>query len=462
MNNYNVVIGVEIHLELLTKTKMFSAAPISYGQKPNISVDEVVLAYPGSMPQVNKKAVELAIKASHLLGMNIDQILKFDRKHYWYHDLPKGFQITQNTNPIGSKGSLEIDGKIITLTRAHLEEDTAKTLRKNKKLFIDYNRCGNPLLEIVTGPDFENSNQVVEYVNTVREIMFYNSISNSKMEEGSLRCDINISLNKTGKPFGTKVEIKNINSTANIIKAVDFEIKRQSEKLESGENITQETRRFDEESQKTKSMRSKETLSDYKYIRESNISDIYIDNEFVKNAINSIEINTIDFKKRLLEENFTKKQTNEIIGQFDLKDYIIYFSKNNSNTKQYFKILLNDLAPLLAKNKDNKLEPKKFSELISKIVNEGIPSWVYKKVLKDMIINNIDINEAIEKNKIGFIKDKKIISEIIKPLITQELKETYKNRPERVKKQLMGQIMKKTKGKADPVISVEIIKTLLK
>ena len=168
MNNYDVVIGIEIHLELLTKSKMFSPAPVVFGQKPNIAVDEIVLGYPGGMPQVNKKAVELALQACHLLNLKINNKLQFDRKHYYYHDLPKGFQITQNEFPIGSNGFLKIQNKKITIQRAHLEEDTAKTKKDKGNLLIDYNRCGNPLLEIVTGPDFTNALEVEEYVKTIQ------------------------------------------------------------------------------------------------------------------------------------------------------------------------------------------------------------------------------------------------------------------------------------------------------
>ncbi len=461
MNNYNVVMGIEIHLEMLTKTKMFSGQPIEFGLKPNTSVDNVVLGYPGAMPQVNKQAIILAIKACHLLGLEIDYKLRFDRKHYYYHDLPKGFQITQNFYPIGLNGKIRINNKDITIQRAHIEEDTAKTIKKDNKLLIDYNRCGNPLLEIVTGPDFNKIEDVIEYVKTIKQLMFYAKISNAKMEEGSLRCDINISLNnKTSKEFGNRVEIKNLNSTANIKKAIEFEIQRQINILDKNQKVNQETRRFCEKSQTTILMRSKADAIDYRYIRETNIGTITISDDFIQGAIDDISFNAIAFKNKLKELKFSNKEVNEIINQFELKKYIIEFENYGQNPQDYFKILLNDLSPIIKNTKENMLDAKKYSQFINRVVKEQTSSDVYKKVLSDLVKNNLALEKVFLKHKIEFITDD-VILELINKLINDDLKATYKDRPQRVEKQLMGQIMKETKGKANPNKTMQLVKKAL-
>ena len=462
MNNYDVVIGIEIHLELLTKSKMFSPAPVVFGEKPNIAIDEIVLGYPGAMPQVNKKAVELALQACHLLNLKINDKLQFDRKHYYYHDLPKGFQITQNEFPIGSRGFLEIKNKTITIQRAHLEEDTAKTKKNKGNLLIDYNRCGNPLLEIVTGPDFTNAAEVAEYVKIIRMLTFYSKISNAKMEEGSFRCDVNISLKpKASKKLGNKVEIKNINSIGNIITAINFEIDRQSKMLDENKTIPIETRKFDEKSQQTISMRSKEKAIDYRYIRESNIAPIHLNEKFIKETIKAIPINALALKKKFLSQGMSAKKAEEILSQFNLIEYIIEFDKYNKNMDMYFKVLLNDFASLLKNANSNNLTPKKYSKLISAIVEGNISNSVYKKALKDLIQFDIEVTKALENNKIDFINDPGVLLEIINKNINDDTHELYKKRPEKVMKMIMGQVMKETKGKADPKVATDLIEKIL-
>lgn len=247
--NYDVVIGIEIHCELKTKSKMFGSAKLGYGYEPNTLVNPTNIGYPGAMPTVNKKAVELAIIAANALHMDIARTLHFDRKNYFYSDLAKGFQITQDRFPLGSNGYVVVKDangldKKIELERMHIEEDTAKQIHENGVTKIDYNRSGNPLVELVTKPVIYTSKEAAQFINFIRDTFEFLGISDAKMEEGSLRCDLNISLKQKGsQKFGTKVEVKNMNSVTNLEKAIEFEIARQANILDAGDNVIQETRR---------------------------------------------------------------------------------------------------------------------------------------------------------------------------------------------------------------------------
>ena len=290
--NFEPVIGLEIHVELKTKSKMFSNAPVTYGKEPNTQTVPLDLAFPGTMPTVNKEAVIYAIRVSNALHMSIDHELHFDRKNYFYSDLPKGYQITQNLRPIGSNGYLEIEVggivKRIGIERLHIEEDTCKQLHFNDFTLLNYNRAGTPLVEIVSRPELRSGEEAMKYVEKIRSIVVYSDVSDGKMEEGSLRCDVNISLRPFGsEKFGTKVEIKNINSISYIQKAVDFEIARQTKMLLNNEPIRQETRRYDSAKDETILMRVKTDAVDYKYFPEDNITPIKLSDEFVNDAINS-------------------------------------------------------------------------------------------------------------------------------------------------------------------------------
>mgnify|MGYP003480128899 FL=1 len=288
--NFEAVIGLEIHVEMKTKSKMFSSAPIDFKAEPNTLVAPLDMAFPGTMPIVNKEAVRNAIRVAHALHMQIDHELWFDRKNYFYSDLPKGYQITQQDRPIGKEGYLEIEvngtKKKCEIERIHMEEDTCMQHHFSSYSLLDYNRAGIPLIEIVSKPVLRSGLEARKYVEKIREIVTFANVSDGKMEEGSLRCDVNISIRPYGvETFGTKVEIKNLNSLAHIEKAIDFETKRQSELLLLGKKVQQETRRFDEAKKETVLMRVKTEAADYKYFVEPNIPPIKISDEFINNAI---------------------------------------------------------------------------------------------------------------------------------------------------------------------------------
>ncbi|HLV50278.1 MAG TPA: Asp-tRNA(Asn)/Glu-tRNA(Gln) amidotransferase subunit GatB, partial [Erysipelothrix sp.] len=251
MKKYEAVMGIEIHAELKTKSKMFSGAPLTYGETPNTAINEIDLAYPGTMPQVNKTAVLYGHRLARALNCDIEPVLRFDRKNYFYSDLPKGYQITQEYYPLGTNGNFKIhvgeEEMNVRIHRIHLEEDTAKQFHEDDHTLIDFNRAGTPLVEIVSEADFRNGSQAASYVDAIRHWVIYLGVGDGKMAEGSLRCDVNISLREVGtEGFGTKVEIKNLNSISNVEKSIEYEIQRQTNLLNDGKEIISETRRFDE------------------------------------------------------------------------------------------------------------------------------------------------------------------------------------------------------------------------
>ena len=284
---YEATIGIEIHCQLKTNTKMFSGAPTSFGRKANTCVNEIDLGHPGTLPSVNVEAVKKAIQACTALHLEIDPLVKFDRKNYYYSDLPKGFQITQQFHPIGRNGYIEINTstgkKKIRIERIHMEEDTAKQFHLTKFSLLDFNRAGTPLIEIVSYPDMKTGEEAEAYVEALRQTLFYIGVSDCKMEEGSMRCDVNVSIAPKGSDkLGVKNEIKNLNSISHVGKAVEYEIQRQKKLLEAGEVIHQETRRYDEKTNTTVMMRRKEGSVDYKFFPEPNIFPIQLDPSWIQ------------------------------------------------------------------------------------------------------------------------------------------------------------------------------------
>jgi len=285
--NYETVIGIEIHCELKTKSKMFSGAPVAVNMQPNTCVNEIDLGHPGVLPSLNKEAVRLSVLACSALNLEIDPVVRFDRKNYYYSDLPKGFQITQQFHPIGQHGYIDLEleegTKRIRINRLHMEEDTAKQYHADEETWIDFNRAGTPLIEIVSEADIRSAKEAMAYVEKLRNILVYLDVTDGKMEEGSLRCDINISLREIGtEAFGVKTEVKNLNSISNIERAIQAEVERQSVLLNAGDIVEQATRRYDDVAKTTILMRKKEGTVDYKYFPEPNIPPIRLDQKWIK------------------------------------------------------------------------------------------------------------------------------------------------------------------------------------
>ncbi|HKL72612.1 MAG TPA: Asp-tRNA(Asn)/Glu-tRNA(Gln) amidotransferase subunit GatB [Candidatus Onthovivens sp.] len=467
--NFEAIIGLEIHVEMKTKTKMFSSAPINFGSDPNTNVSVIDLAFPGTLPLVNKEAVRNAIRVSNALKMRIDPLIRFDRKNYFYSDLPKGYQITQQDYPLGSEGSLEIndDGinKIIGIERLHMEEDTAMQHHIGTSTLIDYNRAGIPLVEIVSKPEMHKGSEARKYVEKIREIVTYSGVSDGKMENGSLRCDVNISLRPYGREkFGTKVEVKNLNSIANIEKAIDFEIYRQSRLLLQGIEITQETRRYDETKKETVLMRVKKDAADYKYFREANIPQIRLSNEFIEEAIRTCPELYEEKVERFIKTYALNEQDIRILlSSVELGAYYEEIAKHSSNYQNIANFVISSLLGYLNKAgieiKDLKTNPLYLAELVDLLVEKKINSTQMATIFEKIMRENRSALEIQKEMGAILISDEKEILKLIRAVLdtNPSLRSDYQAGTTRAAGFVMGQIMKKTGGKVDPSVANRLI-----
>ena len=471
--NYEVVIGIEIHCELKTKTKMFSGAPVSFAAAPNSCVNEIDLGMPGTLPCVNKGAVELAIRACTALEMEIDPLIKFDRKNYYYSDLPKGFQNTQQFFPIGSHGKVVIDTeegtKEIRVNRIHMEEDTAKQFHYPQGTFIDFNRAGTPLIEIVSEPDMRSGKEAAAYVEKLRSILYYLGVSDCKMEEGSMRCDVNISLRpENSNTFGTKVEIKNLNSIRNVQRAIDFEIARQSEVLNEGGEIVQSTRRFDEASATTVLMRKKEGSVDYKYFPEPNIFPIRLDDAWIKNVQENLpELPQARKEKYLNVYGLSEKDAQLLIDNKDLSDYYNLVVKHTDEYKLAVNWVIVEMMAYLNKENialsNNPLNPKHLADMIS-MIKKGEISGKQAKVVFEELMKGKDPKTVVEEKGMKQVSDTGAILAIVNQVLDANPQsiEDFKNGKDRAVKFLMGQVMKLSKGQANPAMANQLVLEELK
>lgn len=466
--NFEVIIGLEMHVELKTKTKMFSPTPITYGQKPNTSVGVVDMAFPGTLPTVNKQAVVLALRACMGLNCEIDPLLRFDRKNYYYSDLPKGYQITQQFFPIGKNGQVILENnQKVTINRLHIEEDTAKQNHEFNMTLIDYNRAGNPLIEIVSGPDIKSAQDAVDFIEKVSEILKYLDVSKVRMEEGSMRVDVNISLRPYGyEALGNKVEIKNLNSLNNIEKAITYEIKRQKSLLNKGEIILEETRRFDETSQTTILMRVKDESVDYKYFVDPNIIPIQLSEEFINDVKKNLPELAKTRYKRYLEMGMDEYDANVIINNKELSDFFDELLLNTDEVKMAANWTISEVLAVV--NKDNleiedlKLQAEELAIMINSIKEKIISSKQAKRVFNEIILGK-KTKQVISKLGLTLISDEEEILTFIKEAIKNNPQSVadYKAGRDRALGFLMGQVMKLSKGKVDPKITNSLIKKQL-
>lgn len=474
MNNLEVIIGIEVHAVLNTKTKMFSPSLNNHYAVPNTLVNEIDLGLPGTLPQVNKAAIKKGIWLAKALKAKINyHQIKFDRKNYYFLDLPKGYQITQQEEPIGENGIIYINAdngpKAITIQRMHLEEDTAKQISKEDMILLDYNRCGCPLIEIVTDPIINNAKEATEYLKKLIQVLRFNDISDAKLEDGSLRADINISLRPYGQQgFNNRVEIKNINSISNVAKAINYEINRQTSIMLEGKIIEQETRRFDEATNETVRMRLKENVLNYRYYREPNITTIFMTDD---------EYNNI-----LKEKNKDIELIVEELNSFDLKpnnielllnDYELYKIFNSLVSKTSlplltFNFLSVDLIGLINKHGHdyNYLTEDKqnnIATMIKLLDEQEINGKQAKIILEQIYLTNKSVAEIIKENNFEQIKDIDFLTNLIQKHIDEnkEIVAQYNERSQRVEKFLVGLVMRDTNAQANPRIVMDLIIKLL-
>lgn len=473
--NFEPVIGLEIHVELKTKSKMFSSAPVTYGKEPNTQVAPLDMGFPGTLPTVNKEAVIYAIRVSNALHMDIDHELHFDRKNYFYSDLPKGYQITQNLRPIGSNGYLEIevDGKKkkIGIERLHIEEDTCKQLHFADFTLLNYNRAGTPLVEIVSRPELRSGEEAMKYVEKIRSIVVYSDVSDGKMEEGSLRCDVNISLRPFGsEKFGTKVEIKNINSISYIQKAVDFEIERQTKMLLANEPIRQETRRYDSQKNETILMRVKTDAVDYKYFPEDNITPIKLSDKFVEDAIASCpELAESKMNRYINEYGLNEYDASLLIADKDVSSYFDEVAKYSKAYKLIANWINVDVASYLNKNfkaiADFEMPAKNLAELVALVESKDVNSNQAREIFAEMLKDKVSAKEAKEKLGISSqISDSDFVMNVINQVLDENPQAIvdFKEGKGRALGFLVGQVMKKTQGKVNPKLTNDLLTEELK
>lgn len=471
---YEAVIGLEVHCELKTKSKMFSASPVTFGEPYNTMTNVVDLGFTGTMPVLNKKGVEYALRVCHALNMEIDTTLVFDRKNYYYSDLPKGFQITQDKRPIGRNGYLdvEVDGesKRVEIERLHMEEDTAKQVHYSDFTLIDYNRAGIPLIEIVTKPTLRSGKEAAAYLEKLRSIFLYTEVSDAKLEEGSMRCDVNISLRPFGQEkFGTKTEIKNLNSISNVQKALEYEIERQTQLLDSGEEVRQETLRFNEATKQTVKMRDKGDAVDYKYYTEPNILPIQLDETWVASIKASLPEMADQRASRYVNDyQLPEADAKQLVTSKVVSDYYEKCLETSKEYKLLCNWLLGGVPAYLSKNhlsfEEMVMQPKQLSEMVDMIKAGKISGKQAKEVFEEMMVGGKNPSTIAEEKGMKQMSDTTELKAIAEGILTQnpQLIEDYRNGKTRAVGFIVGQIMKATKGQANPKLTNELVTNLLK
>ena len=457
---YKKTVGIEVHCELKTKEKIFSPSISNYGSIANTNANVIDMAYPGTLPLLNKEVLSFAIKACHVLNLNITKDMHFDRKNYFYPDNPKNFQITQNETPIGTEGyvEIEIDGikKKIEILEMHIEEDTCKSVHSDKYSLLDYNRAGVPLIEIVTKPCLNSGEEAVKYLEKLRELLLYAGVSDCKIEEGSMRCDTNVSISKTNK-LGTKIEVKNIGSISNVGEAINYEAKRQEELLEKGEVLKEETRRFDDKTKTTILMRVKETGNDYRYFPEPDIPFVHLTDAFIEEAINDLKRMPDERRKDYEKAGVLPINIEKIIANKEISDYLENFLDTNLVIAS--NLLLGDIQSYLNKNSktinETKLTNKKFHDLVNKLDKKEINNKIFKDILIDIMETDQDIDDILKEKGLNISFDENLLNDIIANVINnnQKIIDDYQNGNPRSAKALMGLIMKEGKGKIDPAMA---------
>ena len=396
--DYKITVGIEVHCELKTKNKIFSPSISSYGSMANTNTNVIDLGYPGVLPELNTEVLEYAIRACKVLNLNITRDMHFDRKNYFYADNPKNFQITQNETPIGRDGyvEIEIDGikKKIEILEMHIEEDTCKSVHGDKSSLLDFNRAGVPLIEIVTKPCIHSAEEAVKYLEKLRELLLYANVSDCKIEEGSMRCEPNVSISKTDK-LGTKVEVKNIGSIANVGEAIKYEVNRQREILENGEILKEQTRRVDDKTKTTIIMRYKETGNDYRYFPEPDIPYVHLTDEFINNSLEKLERMPDERRETYRNAGILPINIEKIIANKPLSDYLEKFLDINLVIAS--NLLLGDIEAYLNKNSkllsETHLTDSKFRELVNKLDSGKITNKIFKEILVDLMETDTPIDE---------------------------------------------------------------------
>ena len=473
IEGWNLVIGIEIHAQVNSKSKLFSSSPTDFGSKPNSQVSLIDAAMPGMLPVINKFCIEQAVKSGIGLNAKINKKSIFDRKNYFYQDLPQGYQISQYKDPIVGEGFVEIETengqKKIGVERLHLEQDAGKSLHDQDPnfTFVDLNRSGIALMEIVSKPDMNSPEEAVEYVRKVRSILRYLGTCDGNMEQGSLRADVNVSVNKPGNELGTRCEIKNLNSFKFIHAAIVYEAKRQIKLIEQGESVNQETRLFNTQSGETRSMRSKEDAHDYRYFPDPDLLPLTLDDDWIKGLQDSIPELPDQIKERFINEySLSSYDANIIVSDKATSEYFEDVVKNRS-PKLVTTWVTGELFSILNKKnliiEDSPITSKQLGELVDNIENGKISNRQAKEVLEEMCESGKGALEIIDEKGLSQISDENEIESLVDNVLNSnpENVKKYKNGKDKLFGFFVGEAMKLSKGKANPKIVNDLIKKKL-
>ena len=470
-DKWEIIIGLEIHAQVISNSKLFSGSSTKFGAEPNCQVSLLDASMPGMLPVINQKCLEQAVRTGLGLNAKINNISIFDRKNYFYPDLPQGYQISQYTKPIVGKGLIELDlpdgqSKKVGITRLHLEQDAGKSIHDMdpKQSFIDLNRAGIALMEIVSDPDIRSAEEAGLFVRKVRSILMYLGTCDGNMEQGSMRGDVNVSVRRPGEDLGTRCEIKNVNSIRYIQQAIDFESRRQIELLESGKKIIQETRLFDASNGETRTMRSKEEAHDYRYFPDPDLLPLKISDDFIKKIkANLPELPDAKKERFINDYGLSSYDAGVLVSEKAIADYFEKAAKGR-DSKIIANWVIGDLFALL--NKTNKtiedppILPESLGELIDFIQDGTISGKIAKEVFESMAVSRKAAAAIIEEKGLKQVSDVKELTKVIKQVLSDhpnELSE-YKNGKEKVFGFFVGQVMKLTAGKANPAKVNEILK----
>ena len=476
MKDYELVVGLEVHAELNTESKIFCDCKNAFGLEVNTQVCPICMGMPGTLPTLNEKVVEYAVKMGHALNCTINNVCRQDRKNYFYPDLPKAYQISQADVPLCEHGKLEfmVDGKMKTvrITRIHIEEDAGKLLHEESFAgsLVDLNRCGVPLIEIVSEPDIRSSAEAKAYLETIKSILQYIGISDCKMQEGSIRCDVNVSVREKGaKEFGTRSEMKNVNSFSAAVRGIEYEQKRQIELLEKGEKVVQETRRWDDAKGMSFTMRSKEDAQDYRYFPEPDLLTIVVDEKKVEELKESIpELPNAKIKRYVKELGLSQMDATLIAEDMEKS---ALFDKSvaigNCKPKNISNWLLSDISKYVNETgkliSETNLTAEKLCTLIERIEKGVVSNSAGKKVFDEIMANGGEVDAIIESKGLAQNSDADFIVNLVKEVFANNEKSIndYKNGKTNALGYLVGQCMKASKGKANPGIVKETVTKML-
>lgn len=474
-DKYEVVIGLEVHAQLKTKSKIFAPDGTEFGHEQNTEISPITLGMPGVLPVLNKEVVNMGILTGLALNCEIPARCKFDRKQYFYPDLPKGYQISQYDEPICVNGYIDIKGKRIGITRAHLEEDAGKLVHVGANgiagslySLVDLNRAGTPLLEIVSEPDMRSPQEARAYMEELRSVVRYMGVCDGNLEEGSMRCDANISIMPKGsKEFGTRAEIKNINSFSALERALEYEIDRQIEIVEEGGEVVQETRLWNDDTRETKSMRGKEDAHDYRYFPEPDLMPLEISREWVQEIKDKMPELPSQKRQRYMDLGLSEYDANVIVEQMGLALFLDEVLKLGATPKIAVNFIMGEITAYLKEDHleitDTKLTPENLAELISMIEKGTISNNIGKQIIIDMMKDGKQASQIVEERGLSQITDTSAIKEIVQKVIDANPNQVtaYKGGKVQLLGFFVGQVMKETKGRANPQAVNELVKELL-